>query len=226
MDSAQLKAARNAAGWTQQEAAARLGLSQPYYSQLENGSRPLSASLKVRAVRKLRLSPTMMPLPPPSESLTPVPPEKLAVMLARLGYLGFAHLRRTAIPVNPAELVAGAIVHDDLDPRLVEALPWLLTTFNDLDWQWLTAQCRLLNLQNRLGFLVSLARQLAKAGAAEHLRAAQGTLEASRLAAEGTLCRNAMPEAERNWIREHRSSTAAHWNLVTTLDADLLTHAA
>lgn len=203
MDSARLKAARHRAGWTQQEAASRLGLSQPYYSQLKNGSRPLPLRLKAKAVRKLRLSPTLLPLPPPSQPLTPVPPEKLAAMLARLEYPGFVHLRRTAIPVNPAELVARAIFHNDLDPRLVEALPWVLKTFGDLDWQWLTAQCRLLNLQNRLGFLVSLARQLANGGAAEHLRAVLGDIEPSRLAAEGTMCRNSMSEAERNWIREH-----------------------
>jgi transcriptional regulator with XRE-family HTH domain len=40
-----LKAARLNTGWSQQEATARLGVSQPYYSQMERGSRPLPARL-------------------------------------------------------------------------------------------------------------------------------------------------------------------------------------
>jgi transcriptional regulator with XRE-family HTH domain len=226
MRPAQLKAARQAAGWTQQEAASRLGVSQPYYSQLEKGSRPMRDDLALTAVRKLRLSPTTLPLPALSQSVTPVPPDELASALAWLGYPGFTHLRKTASPVNPAELVARALAHDDLEPRLVEALPWVLATFYDLDWQWLVAQCRLLDLQNRLGFLVSLADQLAKPGASEHLRAALVDLERSRLASEGTVCRDKMSDAERNWMRKQRSSDAAHWNLLTTLTADQLTHAA
>ncbi len=225
MRPAQLEAARKTAGWTQREAAARLGVSQPYYSQLESGSRPMPDELALTVVRKLRLPPATLPLPTLSQSVKPLPPDELAAALARLGYPGFAHLRKAARPTNPAEVVARALAHDDLDPRLVEGLPWVLATFHDLDWQWLVAQCRLLDLQNRLGFLVALAAQLAKPGAAEPLRAALVDLERSRLASEGTVCRDKMSDAERNWMRGRRSADAAHWNLLTTLIVEHLNNA-
>ncbi len=222
---AQLKTARMHAGWTQEEAASRLGVSQPYYSQLEGGSRPMPGALAAMAVRKLGLSPATLPLPGLARFVTPVRPGELAAALARLGYPGFAHLPKTGRLMNPAELVARALAHDDLEPRLVEGLPWVLATFHDLDWQWLVSQCRLLDLQNRLGFLLSLADQLAKPRVAEHLREPLASLERSRLAAEGTLCREKMPDAERKWTRNARSSDAARWNLLTSLTVDQLTHA-
>jgi transcriptional regulator with XRE-family HTH domain len=226
MRPAQLKTARQTAGWTQHEAAACLGVSQPYYCQLERGSRPVPADLMLTAFRKLRLSPVALPLPALSPQLSQVPPEELTAILAWLGYPGYAHVRKTRRPVNPAELVARALAHTDLEPRLMEALPWVLSTFHALDWPWLAAQCRLLNRQNQLGFLLTLATQLAKPSAERHLRAALLDLELSRLAAEGTLSRDSMSEAERNWVRKRRSAEAAHWNLLTTLTVDQLTHAA
>ena len=128
--------------------------------------------------------------------------------------------------MNPAFLVAAALAHADLDPRLVEALPWVLSTFHDLDWDWLSAQCRLGNQQNRLGYLVTLAMKLTKPGADADLANALSELERSRLAMEDTLCRESMPAAERTWARTHRPKDATHWNLITTLTADQLTHAA
>jgi transcriptional regulator with XRE-family HTH domain len=226
MSPARWKSARLAAELTQHEAAALLGVSQPYYSQLESGVRPTPAGLALTAVRKLRLSPVTLPLPPLALRLSPVEADELAAALAWLGYPGFVHLARTRTALNPAELVARALAHADLDPRLVEALPWVLATFRDLDWPWLVAQCRLLNLQNRLGFLVALASGLEKPDAEEQLGKALASLESSRLSAEGTLCRESMSQAERNWVRKHRSREAARWNLLTTLTMDQLTHAA
>lgn len=185
----------------------------------------MPASLRLAAVRKLRLSPVTLPLPPPSLAVDPFGPDELAAVLAWLGYPGFAHVRKSRGGINPAELVARALPHSDLDPRLVEALPWVLSTFHDLDWPWLAGQCRLLDLQNRLGFLVVLADQLGKPGSGRQLRAALVDLERSRLAAEGTMCRDSMSEAERTWTRKHRSPDATHWNLLTTLTSDQLTHA-
>lgn len=135
-------------------------------------------------------------------------------------------MKKAAKPMNPAFLVAAALAHADLDARLVEALPWVLSTFHDLDWDWLSAQCRLGNQQNRLGYLVSLAIKLAKPGAEAPLTKALSEMERSRLAAEGTLCRESMSAAERTWARKHRPTEAAHWNLLTTLTAGQLTHAA
>ena len=226
MSPAQLKTARQAVGWTQQEAASRLGVSQPYYCQLESGSRPLTPGLWLTAYRKLRLSPVTVPLPPLSLELSPLPPGELAAVLAWLGYPGFAHLRKTNRPLNPAELVARALAHSDLEARIIEALPWVLSTFHELDWRWLAASCRLHSLQNRLGFLVSLADHLVQSGARVRLGVALADLDKSRLASEGTMCRDNMSEAERKWVRKHRSPDAAHWNILTTLTAEQLTHAA
>lgn len=33
-----------------------------------------------------------------------------------------------------------------------------------------------------------------------------------------------MTQAERNWLRTHRTSAAAHWNLLTDLKAEHLVH--
>ena len=220
-----LKAARLNTGWSQQEAAARLGVSQPYYSQMERGSRPLPARLVSRAVRKLHLAPTALPMPSLATQFVPVAPDELASALASLGYEGFAHLSKRAKAYNPAYLVVGSLVHPDLEVRIVEALPWILSTFHDLDWIWLIAQCRLLNVQNRLGYLVVLARQLGNSTADVNLENAQFHLEESRLVAEGTLCRESMPTAERDWVRRHRSSEASHWSMLTKLTADQLSYA-
>jgi hypothetical protein len=51
-------------------------------------------------------------------------------------------------------------------------------------------------------------------------------LESSRLAGEGTLCRDSMPPAERAWARKHRPPEAAHWGLLTTLIREQLPYAA
>jgi len=226
MNAAHLKTARLKAGWSQQEAAARLGVSQPYYCQLERGSRPVPADLVRRAVRRLGLSPAAVPLPPLSPQMVLTEPKELASALGRLGYRGFAHLAKQGKTVNPALLIAMALAHADLDVRFVEALPWVLATFHDLDWVWLLAQCRLLNAQNRLGYLVSLARQIADPSAAHRLDEVLRELERSKLAGEDTLCRESMPEAERKWVRRHRPSEAAHWGLLTTLTKEQLSYAA
>ena len=53
-----------------------------------------------------------------------------------------------------------------------------------------------------------------------------GELEESRLAREGTLCRDSMPERERNWLRANRPEVAAHWSLLTSLTVEQLPYAA
>lgn len=226
MNGEHLKTARRTARWTQAEAASRLSVSQPYYSQLESGSRPLPADLALTAVREFHLSPATLPLPALDPHLAPLDPSELTAQLAGFAYPGFTYLQKPTQPINPAAAVAGALVHSDLDPRLVEALPWVLSAFPELDWHWLNAQCRLTNQQNRLGYLVLLARDLAQLRVPPELVNALSQLEASRLAQESTLCRESMPAAERTWVRQHRPAAAAHWNLLTTLTADQLTHAA
>ncbi len=123
--------------------------------------------------------------------------------------------------MNPALVIVGVLAHADLDVRLVEALPWVLSEFPDLDVGWLAAQSRLANLQNRLGFVV----MLADAGTPQ-LTELLADLESSRLAGEGTLCRDSMPKAEREWVRKNRPAAARHWRLLTTLTREQLPYAA
>ena len=123
-----------------------------------------------------------------------------------------------------------ALAQDDLEPRLVEALPWLVLRYWTLDWSWVVREAKVHDLQNRLGFVVSLAHGLATrtddAQTAEALADLEGQLERSRLAREDTLCRASLPEAERHWLAEHRSEPAKHWNLLTDWTADALRYAA
>src|SRR5260370_28232440 len=131
-----------------------------YYWQMERGYRRLPVRLVSRAVRKLHLAPTALPMQPLATQFVPVASDELASALARLGYEAFGHLSKRAKAYNSAYLVVGTLVHADLEVRIVEVLPWILSTFHDLDWLWLIAQGRLLTFQNRLGYLVVLARQL------------------------------------------------------------------
>ena len=148
----------------------------------------------------------------------------MTTALATLGYPGFAYRRRRQ-SLNPAELLLRALKTADLDARVVEALVWVALTYANLDWEWLVRQAKLDDLQNRLGFLVTLARQLAEqrgnAEAATRLARAEHALEYSRLQREDAF-RPSMTEAERRWLRHHRSAEAMRWNVLTNLSASEL----
>lgn len=227
MNHQQFKAGRQQARLTQMEAARRLGTSQPYLSQLEKGLRPVTPELARRSTKVYGLSPTNLPVPKAVSMNDALDCPKFARQLAGLGYPGFAHLR--AERTNPAVLILHALVQRDLEVRLIEALPWVLCTYPDLDWPWLIDQVRLNDAQNRLGFLVGVAKDVteSKQGVAlQHLSAAETTLEHSRLAREDTLCRDSMPEAERRWLMTNRSPRAQHWNLLTGMTAEQLSYGA
>jgi hypothetical protein len=80
-----------------------------------------------------------------------------------------------------------------------------------------------------LGFVVSLATELAqRTNKNERVSALQRQLEileVCRLFEEDTLCHDSMTEAERKWVREHRSAAAAHWNLLTDMKVEQLSQA-
>ena len=96
-----LKAARLNTGWSQQEAAARLGVSQPYYSQMERGYRPLPARLVSRAIRKLHLPSTALPMPPLATQFAPVAPHELASALAPSRLRGIRTLKQAREGIQP-----------------------------------------------------------------------------------------------------------------------------
>ena len=156
-------------------------------------------------------------------------PETLALELAALGYPGFAHLRAELATRTPAELVFTAIRQPELESRIVEALPWVLLAYPELDWPWLREQARHSGLQNRLGFLTNVARRLAiqhgEPGKAERLAREEAALEPSRLLREDTLCHASLTNAERRYLLEHRPSEAQHWRLLTDIAPQYLDHA-
>ena len=116
MTGAEVRTARERRGWQQGQLAERLGVSQGYVSLLENGRRPFSQRLASRLVSLLSLSPSALPVSTPK----PMPSQQAARALGRLGYPGFAYLRNGA-KVNPMEVLLGALLADDVDPRVVEA---------------------------------------------------------------------------------------------------------
>lgn len=225
----QWRTGREKAGLTQVEAARSMNVSQPYLSQLETGLRAASARLVRKAAKLYKLPPTTLPLSEPL-GVQRVSPDDLQRQFASLGYPGFEHVRFRAVS-NPAEVVLSAVLKRDLDTRLVEALPWVLSTYTDLNWEWLRDRAKLHNAQNRLGYVVHLAQQTARSwpehqSAVEVLSRWENELEEARLAREGTLCRDSMPERERNWLRPNRPREAAHWSLLTSLTVEQLPYAA
>lgn len=231
MNSMDLKTARLAKGLSQAEAAPRLGVSQPYLAMLESGKRRLTPTLALRAMKAYDLPPTALPHEelnmPPARAAS----EALARDLAALGYPGFGHLRpRHWKPKNPGQVLLTALAQEDLESRLVEALPWLVLTFWPLDEAWLVREAKLRDLQNRLGLVVTLARRCAERRGdeprAQALRGLEAVLERSRLAREDTLCRGSLPEAERRWLTEHRPADARRWNVLTDWTVDALRYVA
>ena len=228
MNGQELREARLQKDWTQQQAAERLGVTQAYLSMLEHGRRVLPHSLARRAVEVLHAPPTTLPLSDARLS-TLHGSEKLRSELAGLGYPGFAHLRVRARR-NPAEILLTALNESDLDTRVAEGLPWVALRYADMDWDWLVQNAKLFDRQNRLGFVTTLAFQLAARSTEPHrsrkLKEYVGILDRSRLVREETFCHDSLTKAERNWLRLNRPPEAKHWNLLTDMKAENLPHAA
>ena len=196
--------------------------------QLEKGQRPITADLARAAAALYRLSATALPIPETAPEGAAANPDKLARQLSGLGYPGFAHL--AALRANPAAVVLEALLQKDLEVRFAEALPWVLLIYPDLDWSWLVRHAKLQDAQNRLGFLVALAKNLTAGRpefepALKQLTTVEQRLERARLAREDTLGRESMSTAERRWLETNRSPLARHWNLLTGLTPDQLSYA-
>lgn len=214
-----LKTGREHANLTQQEAASKLGLTQAYLSMLERGRRPVTMELAVQAMKVFHLPPTALPLG--ADQPSTLDESQFKAELGALGYPGFSYLRGKS-HYNPARSLFLALDQDDLDRRVVEALPWLAYTYPEMDWEWLTRNAKLNDRQNRLGFVVDLAEEFAeKTGDESRKRSLsqnKAVIERSRLAREDTLSNESMTQAERKWLRRNRPSKARHWNLLTDLD--------
>lgn len=224
MNGRQLKEARQQKGWTQQEAAKHLGVSQTYLSLLESGLRGLPAHLVKMFSKVYKLSPLSLPFHGEASWPT-LNADALARELAGLGYPGFAYMK-TKATWNPAELLVVALSRD-LDRVTAEALPWVALKYHDMDWQWVIRESKLRDTQNRLGFAVTLAREVAEqkpdSATAEHLRAVEMSLQSSRLARTDTFCHENMTQSERKWLQKRRTPEARQWNLLSDLAPEHLT---
>jgi transcriptional regulator with XRE-family HTH domain len=226
MDSKLLRTARKQLKLTQKEVAVRLGVSQPYWALLESGRRNMPTRLMKRALSVLHLPATSLPLSAgPRRNRA-----DLGRQLAALGYPGFAYLRH-GWRRNPAEVLLTALAKDSAEARLVEALPWLLLHYSDMDREWLTQQARLRNLSNRLGFVVTLAKRVCErkgdtnSATYYNLEKLETDLMRSKLAREEPFGRSNTTPREMEWLREHRSPEATLWNLLTDWKAEYLQYA-
>jgi transcriptional regulator with XRE-family HTH domain len=228
MTGTDLQAGREQKGWTQEQAARKLGVSQPYLSLLEKGTRRVPEKLARKAATLYGLSAATLPMKTSWHDVQANNDDALASDLAALGYPGLSYLKSRR-KRNPAEVMLSALSANNLDSRLAEALPWVLVKHPDLNWEWLVRAAKVNDLQNKLGFVTSVARRLAeKLGNHETvslLREQESTLERSRLVREETLCHDSLTQSERRWLRSNRSDEAKHWNLLTDLSPEHLSNA-
>ena len=231
MTALEFKNARLRRKWTQEELARKLRLSQAYVALMESGRRRVPVSLARKVVRVMNMSATTLPLP---KTAAPSEPKELAAQLGALGYPGFSHLRGSR-KRNPVEVLVSALTQDDLESRITEALPWLMLRSYEMSnatRQWLLDQARLRNLTNRLGFVVSLAKEVAARSAGttstqyNALVTLENELRASRLDREDTLCQKFLSDSEREWLRQARPQAAVDWHLLTDWRPEFLNYAA
>jgi len=223
-----VKASRKKSGRTQAQLARLLGVTQAYVSQMEKSRRRVPDHLARKLVTRLGLPATALPVS--ASKGASLDSKRVAEELARLVYPGMAYLRKGDPTRNPSELFMAALASDDLDARLVEALPWILLRFPDLDLDGLTRFAKLHDLQNRLGFLVGLAREVAETQPVfrdrlDALRALEQKLEPSRLVREDDFGEARRSVAVRGWVRRHPSQLAEHWNMLSDLKVEHLPYA-
>jgi transcriptional regulator with XRE-family HTH domain len=216
--------ARLRKGWTQARTAREVNVTQAYVALVESGRRQPSLALQRRLAKALDMPPVGQPVafPPPLDH------DELGSDLANLGHPGFQYMRRLRQATrNPAGVLLSALRETELEPRLAEALPWVVASYPALEWDWLIPLVKTFDLQNKLGFVVTLARQLAernRSPSVEALRGIEAVLEQSRLMREDTFGQPAISEADKGWLRKNRSREAAHWNVLTSLTVEHLPH--
>jgi transcriptional regulator with XRE-family HTH domain len=220
MRGAEFRAWRKTAGKTQTDAAKAVGVKQPFVCAVEKDLRPVTPALKNWLYS---VCPEAFWQELPSASRTPPSSERLKELLGHLGYPGFRYLASGRGNVDPLEFVLDALRTEDLDQRVTDALPWVLVHRADLDCHRLTDEARLLNLQNRLGFLlevtVEAARKLHSDETVARLEPWLVRLREARLFKEDTLCKSSLTQIERKRLRRSRPKAARFWRLFTDVNA-------
>jgi hypothetical protein len=137
--------------------------------------------------------------------------------LAAFGYPCFAPHGGGTPTYTPASFLAHVLDLPEVEPRVVDGLPWLVYAFPLMEWDWLIEEMRLRGRQNRLGFLVDLAIELAETlgetARVKRLQPQRDLLNLIKLDEDETPCNEQMTEGMRTLRRDRRSTTAAHWNL-------------
>ena len=227
MKRGEFKSARLAKGWTQTQAAAHMGMTQAYLNYLENGKRRLTPDLVRRATSVYGLPPQALPV---ADTFTPVQTDdqQMTEFLARLGYPGFAYLRPRSQKRHPFEVLLTGLAQKSLEARVAEALPWVALKYAQPD-PWLVGNARKFNLQNRLGFVVSLAKRVAELRSDRprfaELTELESLLDESRLVKEDAFYRPPRTDSEREWLRKNRTEDAVHWNMLTDMRPEHLQYA-
>jgi len=227
MHALEFKSARLAKGWTQTQAATRMGITQAYLNYLENGKRRLTSNLVRRATSVYGLPPQVLPVP---DVFTPMQTDdqQMTEFLARLGYPGFAYLRPRSQKRHPFEVLLTGLAQKSLEARVAEALPWVVLQYGQSD-PWLVGNARRFNLQNRLGFVVSLARRVAELRSdrprSAELTELENLLDESRLVKEDAFYRPPRTDSEKEWLRKNRTEDAVHWNMLTDMRPEHLQYA-
>jgi|SRR5580692_7810538 transcriptional regulator with XRE-family HTH domain len=229
MEPYELKEARLEKGLGQTEVAARLGVSQAYVNLLESGKRRLTPKLARKFAAFYGLSADVLPVAEDFKA-EPTDNDRLAQALGKLGYPGFAYMRSHVAKKNPSEVLLMALAQESLDGRVAQALPWLALEYWHMRSEWLVDQARRLNLQNRLGFVVTLARLVSERYAQDEnrtraLQALESVLNESRLAKEDAFYRKPKTESEKVWLEQNRPEAARHWNLLADMRPEHLQYA-
>jgi transcriptional regulator with XRE-family HTH domain len=238
MSGNELKELRRKRGWTQVKAAKRLRLSQPYLALLEAGKRRMNERLTRRAVRVFDASPVMLPVVEGNARVELLrslqddrQDDRLAKELAALGYPGFAYMKG-GWKRNPMEVLLTALARPNLEARQVEALPWVLLTYSQMNADELVTRARSKSLTNKLGFVVGLARRVAErtddltSPRVLKLRQLEKELSESRLVKEETLGQeDSLTVREKDWLRQNRPEEAKYWNLLTKWKPEHLAYA-
>jgi len=147
--------------------------------------------------------------------------DQLTQWVTRLGYPGF--VTTPAFVPDPERLATKTLQRAfkvrTLHPRLVEALTWVAMEFWALDWESVTRTALAAGTQNRLGYLLDLAREEAahqnRAVASARLAAVQRGLEASRSDQEDEFFEAFGSELERQFVLARRPPAAAFWRMCT-----------
>jgi transcriptional regulator with XRE-family HTH domain len=218
----ELKAARRRARLSQVELSQALGISQAYVSILERSSRAVPQRIARVLAALLEFRPTELPLSSAPVGKGDECNESLTRTLAQFGHPHFANRAEGRASQNPTGFLISALASlERAGADVITALPWILLEF-EVDSEYLATTAIASGLQNRLGFLVSLARVIAQRELRflhrhYELDSLEQRLDASRLAREDTFGGRELGEGMRAWLRENRTDAARHWNLLTDL---------